>query len=130
MVAFQTWLVWQLRKISYRWPARYKVLRAAKVGVNTYKCAECNKAYKKVGRKRIISIDHILPVKDPAKPNAFQDALASCPCGVCDYLRRMFCDEAGLQVLCKACHDAKTKGEMTVRKKNRRKKKEAANETA
>lgn len=127
MIAFPTWIVWQLRKISYRWYARYQALKLAKVigKPNTYKCAECLKDYKKEGKKRTITVDHIVPVKDPSKPQAFQEALASCVCGVCEYLRRMFCDPSGLQVLCKTCHDKKTKGEMKVRKVARRKKKEA-----
>lgn len=127
MIPFPTWLVWNLRKISYRWPARYQALKLAKVAPNTYKCAECKQDYKKQGKKRIISVDHINPVKDPSKPQAFQEALATCMCGVCDYIRRMFCDVLGLQVLCKECHDKKTKGEMKVRKTARKKKKEAKN---
>lgn len=123
MAPFQTWLVWQLRKISYRWPPRYGALKAAKVAPNTYTCAHCKKPYKKQGRKRIISVDHIIPVKDPSKPGAFQTDLLSCACGVCDFLRKMFCDVLGLQVLCKECHDKKTSSETGVRKEARRKKK-------
>ena len=130
MIAFPTWIVWQLRKASYRWPARYQALKAAKVAPNTYRCAKCGKDYKKEGKKRIITVDHIVPCKDPSKPQAFQEALVSCACGVCDYLRKMFCTVAGLQVLCKACHTPKTKKEMKVRKLARRKKKEDKNVTA
>lgn len=120
---FQTWIVWQLRKISYRWPPRYQALKATKVGPNTYKCASCHKDYKKQGRKRVISVDHIIPVKDPTKPGAFQDDLLTCVCGVCDFLRKMFCDVLGLQVLCKECHDAKTNDEKGIRVEARRQKK-------
>lgn len=130
MIPFKTWIVWQLRKISYRWWGRYQALKAAKVGKNLYKCAICKKDYKKEGRKRTITLDHIIPCKDPSKPNAFQDALDTCMCGVCDYLRKMFCDPSGLQVLCKKCHDTKTESEMGTRKKARRKKKEDKNATA
>lgn len=124
MVPFATWFVWNLRKISYRWPARYAALRSAKVAPNTFKCAACKGDYKKEGKKRIITVDHIKPVKDPTKPQAFQEALATCMCGVCDYIRRMFCGPEGLQVLCKDCHTRKTKGEMKIRKLARRTKKE------
>ena len=128
MIPFNTWITWQLRKISYRWHTRYKALKAAKVGPNTYKCAGCLKDYKKEGRKRTISLDHIVPVKDPKRPNEFQEALATCQCGVCSVIRRMFPDTAaGWQVLCKKCHDAKTTKEMGIRKKARRKKKENKN---
>jgi len=127
VIPFQTWIVWQLRKISYRWWARYQALKAAKVGKNLYKCALCLQAYKKEPRKRTITVDHILPVKDPAKPQAFQDDLANCQCAVCTYLRRMFCTPEGLQVLCKKCHDEKTakeRGERAETRKKTRKKKE------
>ena len=128
MIAFPTWIVWQLRKISYRWYARYQALKLAKVigKPNTYRCALCTKEYKKIGKKRIITVDHIQPVKDPSKPQAFQEALATCMCGVCDYLRKMFCPVEGLQVLCKDCHDKKTTKEMGVRKKARKEKKKNA----
>lgn len=121
MIPFQTWIVWQLRKISYRWYARYQALKAAKVGKNLYKCAICGQDYKKEPRKRTITVDHIVPVKDPAKPQAFQEDLANCKCAVCEYLRRMFCEKEGLQVLCKQCHDDKTKDERELRKVNRKK---------
>jgi hypothetical protein len=129
MIAFQTWIVWQLRKISYRWYARYQCLKAAKVQgkPNTYVCNLCKNEYKKEGKKRTITIDHIIPCKDPSKPQAFQEALDTCQCGVCDYLRKMFCGPDGLQVLCKDCHDKKTGKEMTKRKKARKIKKAAKN---
>lgn len=127
MISFSTWLVWVLRKASYRWHTRYKAMRAAKVDgqPNTYKCATCKKDYKKIGRKRTITLDHIVPVKDPNKPNAFQDDLATCQCGVCGTVRRMFpATPEGWQVLCKKCHDKKTKGETKVRVKARKQKKQ------
>lgn len=120
------WLVWQLRRASYKWPARYGVLKDARVDKNTFKCANCQQATVRSGKKggaKSISIDHIIPVVDPAKPNAFKDDLANCGCGVCEFLRRLFCDAKGLQVLCKACHDAKTAQERGTRVA--RKKKEA-----
>ncbi len=125
MVPLSTWLVWVLRKASYRWPARYKALKLAQVGPNTFKCAKCLKDYKKVGKQRIISVDHIIPVKDPSKPQAFQEALVACQCGVCDYIRKMFCTPEELQILCKDCHDQKTTKEMGHRKKARRAKRQA-----
>lgn len=123
MIPFQTWIVWQLRKISYRWPARYQAMKLAKVDgePNTYLCNACKTKHKKVGKQRTISLDHIVPCKDPSRPQAFQEDLAACVCGVCDYLRKMFCDVKGYQVLCKKCHDIKTDKEMGTRKKARRK---------
>lgn len=126
MLTLKQWLVWQLRKASYRWPSRYQAMKAAKTGPNEFKCAKCGGKYARkggTGTRKSISLDHITPVVDPTKPNAFEEALAVCACGVCDYIRRMFCGPEGLQVLCKSCHDIKTKGEMTQRKESRRAKK-------
>ena len=123
MIPFSTWVVWILRKASYRWPSRYQALKAAKTGPNTFRCAKCKTEHKKEGKKRTITVDHIIPVKDPARPQAFQEALTSCSCGVCDYIRKMFCGPEGLQVLCKNCHDEKTGKEMKERKVARRFKK-------
>jgi hypothetical protein len=119
-IPFDRWLIWVLRRASYKWPARYGVLRDAKVGKNTFQCAGCKKHVVRSGKKgglKSISLDHITPVVDPTKPNAFNDDLKTCQCGVCEYIRRLFCDSKGLQVLCKACHDDKTADERVTRKK-------------
>lgn len=115
MIPLKAWIVWQLRKISYRWPGRYAIMKASQVAPNTFTCAGCKKAYKKLKGKRIISVDHIIPVKDPSRPGDFQRDIETCLCGVCDFLRKMFCDPSGLQMLCKICHDKKTKKETKQR---------------
>lgn len=122
MVSFTAWLTWTLRKASYKWHTRYKAMSAAKVGPNTYKCAECKKDYKKEGRKRIIVLDHVVPVKDPLKPQGYQEAIETCLCDGCSTIRRMFpATPEGWQVLCKACHDVKTGKERDTRTKASRK---------
>lgn len=125
VMSISTWVTWMVRKASYRWPPRNEAVRDAKVAPNTFRCAGCNKHVKKqkIGRRSSISADHIIPIKDPTKPGAFQDALLSCACGVCDFLRKMFCDKTGFQMLCMECHDEKTFIETGVRKEARRKKK-------
>lgn len=124
-IPLQTWVVWVLRKASYKWMPRNLAIRAAKTGPNIYKCASCKKDVfkKRMGRRSTISADHIVPVKDPSKPGAFQDDLKACLCGVCTSIRRMFCSISGYQMLCMKCHDIKTKSEMDTRIENRRKKK-------
>jgi 5-methylcytosine-specific restriction endonuclease McrA len=121
-VDLRTWVIWALRKASYRWPPRGACLRAAaadksdylrwpgekvsKLVRNYYFCAHCENVFSRKG----VSIDHIEPVVDPRK--GWQ--------GFDEYIKRMFCSEAGFQILCSACHDIKTKKENKIRQKYRR----------
>lgn len=117
-LSLKQWLVWQLRKASYRWPYRYEAMKLAKTGKNTYKCAICGGNYERkggTGTRKSISLDHIKPCVDPSKPNAFEADLETCICGVCEYIRRMFPPATGFQVLCKLCHDTKTGSERAIR---------------
>ena len=109
---FRTWLVWQLRRISYKWPPRNEALRCARVERGKYLCAKCRKIY---GNKQI-SLDHIEPVVDPKAGWA----------GFEEYIGRLFCAVEGFQVLCSGCHDRKTKREKEIRKEYKRRVKEAA----
>lgn len=125
-IPFDKWLIWVLRRASYKWPARYNVLRDARTDKNTFRCNECKKSVVRTGKKgknKSISIDHIIPVVSPDKPNAFKEDLATCQCGVCEYLRRLFCNSKGLQVLCSECHDIKTGKERGIRVERKRKEK-------
>ncbi len=124
MASFSEWLTWTLRKASYKWHTRGKAMTLAKVKgqPNTYKCAACLKDYKKEGRKRIISADHVVPVKNPLNPGGYQEAIDSCVCEGCATIRRMFpATVEGWQMLCKACHDIKTGNERDSRTKANRK---------
>ena len=123
-VDVKTWVIWALRKSSYRWPPRNAALRAAaatkaeytakpgekvsKLVRNFYRCKTC----KKVFSRRGVSIDHVRPVVDPKKGWR----------GFDEYITRMFCDQSGFQILCSLCHDAKTKKENKTRKAQKGKK--------
>lgn len=118
----KTWVVWTLRKASYRWPPRNAALRDAaatkaayakgpgekvsKLVRNFYSCRGCKKVFSRKG----VSIDHIKPVIDPK--HGWQ--------GFDVYVTRMFCAVGGFQILCKLCHDAKTKTENNVRKETKK----------
>ena len=118
----KTWVIWALRKASYRWPARQAALRRAaadkadylrwpgekvsKLVRNFYFCKYCEQVFSRKG----VSVDHIEPVVDPK--TGWQ--------GFDEYIRRMFCSEAGFQILCGECHDAKTKKENKGRKRGKR----------
>jgi len=70
---------------------------------------------KEKGRKvKNTFVDHIKPVVDPAVGFTTWD----------DYIERMFCEADNLQVLCKACHDAKSEEEKAIAVERRRKEKE------
>ena len=56
------------------------------------------------------SVDHIEPVIDPHKGFTTWD----------EYIARLFCEKVGFQVLCKDCHDEKTKKEREIGKQRKR----------
>lgn len=118
-IDLKTWVVWSLRKCSYRWPPRNAALRASaatkadyvkrpgekvsKLVRNFYRCCVCKKVFSRKG----VSIDHVQPVVDPKK--GWQ--------GFDEYIRRMFCDQRGFQILCGPDHDAKTQKENRIRRR-------------
>ena len=122
--SFQTWVIWTLRKASYRWPARSAAFRKAAATFkdfkdygglelsqvsrrvrNFYFCKLCDLVFP----RKLVSADHVKPVIDPAK--GFVDWNT--------YIPRMFCTTEGFNILCKDCHDGKTKREAGVRAKHR-----------
>ena len=124
----KTWLIWTLRKASYRWPPRQEALRRSAVSKaeylknpgeavtnrikKFYRCAKCLKVFSRKG----VSIDHVEPVVDPRRGWQGFDV----------YITRMFCATwKGFQILCGKDHDAKTQRENEVRKKYRKVRKAA-----
>lgn len=99
-----------LRKLSYQWEVRGQVLDASKsrecVGkykngkdkfLNMYKCNMCQKKFP----SGEVQVDHKEPVIDPKVGFINWDT----------YITRLFCAIENLQVLCKRCHNIKTKRE-------------------
>lgn len=88
-----------------RW---WKPLQAAKVkarraykGTNKrqkweYKCAVCNKYFKDT----FVIVDHIIPV---GALSSFEDLVP--------FVKKLFVEENGFQILCKPCHQIKTNTE-------------------
>jgi len=102
-----------IRSAFRRWPPKYEVLAAAKVGkkpnpatgriAEHYKCEGCKKHYP----AKDVQVDHIEPVVDPVRGFINWDT----------FIERLLCGVENLQVLCKGCHLEKTKQERSQRKK-------------
>ena len=92
-----------LRGGSLRFPSRYAALATAKrykppnkPGKHRveYLCAACQELFE--GKN--VEVDHIEPA---GSLKSYAD--------LAGFVERLFCEEDGLQVLCKACHATKTK---------------------
>nr|BDD47185.1 hypothetical protein 3 [bacterium] len=113
---FRSFITSQLRKATYKWPPKNEALRRAKIKRGVYRCNACKQevptSVKEKGkRKQNVFVDHINPVIDPKKGFTTWDT----------FIERLFCEIENFQVLCRKCHDEKTKGEREVankRKKN------------
>lgn len=100
-----------LRQGTRKWGPINSVKKKARVSRGVYECANCGKHVPpttKIDGKRInnIAVDHIKPIVDPEKGFTTWD----------DTIERMFCEEDNLQLLCKDCHDIKTKQEREIAK--------------
>lgn len=120
--SFKEWVIWQLRRLSYRWPARSEAFRLAAASRqdyetytrgaapkrvrNFYWCALCEGVF----TRKQVSADHIDPVIDPKKGFIDFDV----------YIRRLFCGPEGFQIICASCHDAKTAKERKIRTRYRK----------
>lgn len=109
-----------LREKSMRWSCKTNAKRLARDGylVNpetgknnlASKCASCGK---RVFEKEAV-VDHIEPVV-PVEGFTGEMFLGY---NWNQYLRRLFCEIDGFQVLCKPCHKIKSKKESEERRKN------------
>jgi 5-methylcytosine-specific restriction endonuclease McrA len=102
---FKTTLISVLRRFSRFWEPSSIVLKRARIARGMYQCTACSKI---VGAKEI-KIDHIEPVVPVTGFTNWDDLIG-----------RLFCEESGLQAICKSCHDNKTKEENEKRKRWRK----------
>ncbi len=115
-----------LRRLSYSYPPRNEAKTRQKVAPATFECEHCqtwvyegSKTLDKLDLtppklliKGKVAIDHkspVIPLKSFKRPPWDWD----------EYILRMFCDDSGFQILCKSCHDKKTKQENEERRKKR-----------
>ena len=107
---YHSFITGALRSASHRWPPKWKVKTKARVERGKYLCSGYEVDPHIVPAKET-NVDHISPIIDPDKGFISWD----------DFIERLFCEEEGLQVLCKDCHARKTKNERianNARKRN------------
>ena len=83
-----------LRKLWLFSPERREAIKKSKVG-GGYKCCVCGGI---IPSQKFIKVDH----KEQVRANGWDWN---------DFVERLFCSSEGLQVMCKECHDKKTKEE-------------------
>jgi hypothetical protein len=102
-----------LRAGTRKWAPIGDCEREARTRRGFYLCAGCKKeipATVKEGRKRVNNkfVDHIKPAVPVTGWTNWDD-----------YINNLFCEIDNLQLLCKTCHDEKSKEENQERKKYR-----------
>jgi len=111
---YQSFIKSALRAASQRWPPRYAVIKAAFVGKRTnpasgriasfYKCNACKNDFP----LKDVQVNHIIPVVPVTGFTTWDEII-----------ERLFCEQDGLELLCKPCHSTITKSENEERKKNK-----------
>ena len=97
-----------LRQAYSRYPVKFQVKKEAERTVQgcrhkyEYKCAECSGWF----TNKEIQVDHIEPA---GKLSNYKD--------LAGFVKRLFCEADGMQVLCLECHQSKTNAERKARKK-------------
>src|ERR1700677_279103 len=102
---------WTLRRASFRWPPRGEALKAARIERGLYQCNLCKGRFK----NKEVKVDHVDPVV-PILSNSCRNVSPSTE----QFVQRMFPAGEGFQVLCKPCHDNKTRSENEQRRESRK----------
>jgi hypothetical protein len=101
-----------LRAGSNKWPPKWDILRQARTKRGFYECAGYERSRHEVPasvvvkskRTRNVFVDHIAPVVGGTGFTSWDD-----------FIEGLYCEVDNLQVLCKSCHDAKSKTERAQR---------------
>lgn len=111
---FNSFVKGGLRSASQRWPPKYRVLSRAYSGTQIniatgrmakhYLCKRC----KGIFPLKHVEVNHIIPVIPVTGFDSWDGVI-----------ERLFCEETGLEVLCKPCHKEVTKAENEERKLNK-----------
>ena len=109
-----TFIVGVLRAGARRWPAKHEAMEEAFVGrkiskagrmAKHYKCKHCGGEF----TSKDVNCDHIDPVVDPTV--GFVDWNT--------YIKRLFIEKEGYQILCSECHNKKSAEEKKIAKEYR-----------
>jgi hypothetical protein len=105
-----TWAKGQLRRASLKWPAKEEAFRRSRTERGVYECNWCKRGF---SRQEVVA-DHINPVRalDSDKELNWND-----------FIQNLLCDVEGYQIMCKPCHELKTKTEVKIRTSYRQEKK-------
>lgn len=117
---FRSFVKGNLRRVCNKWAPITDVKKEARVSRGQYLCAGCrntvpNSVVEDGKRVNNIFVDHINPIVDPSVGWTNWD----------DVIEGMFSEKDNLQLLCKDCHDVKTKEERDIAVERRRKEKES-----
>ena len=117
--AFHSFIKSILRKASMRWKPVNAVKVRARVERGFYRCELCKEVVPasavvtlkngKTKRVKNVAVDHIIPVVPTSGFDSWDNVID-----------RLFCDEDGLQLLCRTCHEEKCKEETDERKRSRK----------
>jgi len=99
----------KLRFISLRWPGRSEALKRAGKERGLYQCEMCKDLFK----TNNIILDHIEPVVPLVNDWKYMEIDWNI------YIPRLFCQPEGFRVLCKACDEAHTAIQDSMRKRLR-----------
>lgn len=114
--AFISFVKGHLRRASRWWKPISETIKKARVRKGFYLCNGCKEEIPTtilVDGKRVKNVfcDHINPVVDPTTGFSGWD----------DFINNLYCEEVNLQLLCKFCHDEKSKEERATRSNNKKK---------
>lgn len=106
---FNSFIKSLLRKGTMRWGPVNQTKKAAWVERGKYLCAGCNQVVPlTVDKKKNVFVDHKSSATDSVEGFTSWD----------DFIEGLFCEVDNLQVLCKNCHDIKSKEESELKRKH------------
>lgn len=113
--AFISFVKGHLRRASRFWKPISDTIKNARVRKGIYLCNGCKQevtASIVVDGKRVKNVfcDHINPVVDPETGFSGWDS----------FVNNLYCELDNLQLLCKSCHDHKSKTERSIRSNNKK----------